>query len=131
MTSREYVYRIISVVKVVDGDSCWVEVDPGFRAKLLVNIRLLGWDCPEKHSKNLHERNEAQVAMLMTSAFLSQGSGTLWVRTEKDPDSFGRYLGDIWREDKDEEKHLGDALAHEGLATPWPVRWSETYGEGV
>jgi endonuclease YncB( thermonuclease family) len=127
MTTQQFVFKIADIVKVTDGDSVWIRCDVGFRHWALVNIRLLGWDTPEKNSKNLHERNEAKVAMLMTSAFLSEGPGQLWVRTEKDPDSFGRWLGDIWREDKDDERHLGDALAHEGLATPWPMRWRERY----
>jgi endonuclease YncB( thermonuclease family) len=129
VASRQFVYKISAVVRVVDADTIWASVDCGFRQSLLVNIRLLGYDAPEKNKGSVHERNQAKVAQAFTERALS-GLGQLWVRTEKDPDDFGRWLGDIWVEEFDgTERHLGPALADEGLASAWPLRWHQVFDQ--
>jgi endonuclease YncB( thermonuclease family) len=129
--TREYVYKISDVVKVVDGDTAYFRVDAGFRAWILVHWRLLGYDCPERNRGSQFERNEAKAAGLLTSSFLAQPRGQLWVRTERDPDDFGRWLGDVWREVDGSEIHLGDVLADQGLATKWPTRWRDVYDKAA
>ena len=131
MTSRQYVYRVTEVVKVTDGDTYWIKVDVGFRATVLVNIRLDGYDCPERNSGSLFEKNSAATATAFASLWLRDALGTgLWVRTEKDPDNFGRWLGDVWVEydgDQWPERHLGAELRAQGLASIWPTRWRQEF----
>lgn len=130
MTTREYVYRIAAVEKVTDGDTFWLRLDVGFREALLVDCRLDGWDAPETNRGSDYEKQQAQVAKQVTADFLTNvpAGAVLWVATEKDPDDFGRWLGDVWQETPDGTKtHLGDVLAAQQLASPWPTRWHEMY----
>ena len=116
----EYVYRIREVVKVTDGDTYWLRVDTGFRNNLLVNIRLQGFDTPEKNKGSAREKECANHARELADNFLWLGRTDMkyWIRTEKDPDNFGRWLGDIWIERPDGSTlHLGDWLREHKLAS--------------
>ncbi len=135
MTTRAYTYRIVEVVKVTDADTFWLQLDVGFRQTLLVNIRLHGYDAPERNRGSAHEKAEAIRATSLATEFLAPSvprpGASLWVRTEKDPDDFGRWLGDIWLEsdgDQWPERHLGAELRSHGLASLWPTRWRDEYG---
>ena len=125
MPVSEYIYRIAEVVKVTDGDTYWLRVDVGFRALVLINVRLNGYDCPEAHRGSDFERAEAVRARDYADNFLTSDLG-LWVRTQKDPDSFGRWLGDIWNQ---YGTGLGEYLASYRLAAIWPTRWRDEYDE--
>jgi endonuclease YncB( thermonuclease family) len=129
MTRQQYIYKVSSILKVTDGDTFWMYVDVGFRQMMLVHCRLSGWDTPERNKGSVYEKQCASVAAQRTETFLTaQSDLALWVRTEKDPDNFGRWLADVWREDDHgREQHLGDHLASYGLATSWPIRWREQY----
>jgi endonuclease YncB( thermonuclease family) len=127
MTDRQYVYRITEVVKVTDGDTYWLKVDVGFRMEALINVRLLGFDCPERNKGSEFERARGKVATTLTWSWLSTREVTYWVRTEKDPDDFGRWLGEIWFEDGTTTVHLGDHLRNYRLASVWPTRWRDEF----
>lgn len=131
-TSQQYIYRITEVVKVTDGDTFWLRLDVGFRQTLLVNLRLSGYDCPERTRGSERERAMAREAQQVAALFLQErvvrGAGSLWVRTEQDPDNFGRWLGDVWREDPDGiRRHLGAELRSHDLASVWPRRWRDEF----
>jgi endonuclease YncB( thermonuclease family) len=129
MTTRPYVYPITEIVRVTDGDTYWLRVDVGFRELILIAVRLSGYDCPERYSGSTYEKQRAIVATRVAGEFLTgEWSGALWVRTEKDPDSFGRWLGEIWRETDDGERVLlGEVLRGQQLASVWPTRWREEF----
>lgn len=132
MPSRPYLYRVAEVVKVTDGDTYWLRLDIGFRQTLLVNLRLLGYDCPERTRGSTREKMQAVRATDAARTFLSPDDpdATMWVRTEKDPDDFGRWLGDIWLEsdgDRWPERHLGAELRSQELASIWPTRWRDEF----
>src|SRR4051812_33725812 len=116
-----YVYTVEEVVRVVDGDSGWLRLDVGFRQTMLVNYRALGIDCPEKTRGSAFEKAEAKHAEIVAREWLT--ARHLQVRTEKDPDNFGRWLADIW--DIDSGEHLATHLKSLGLASEWPKRWRE------
>jgi endonuclease YncB( thermonuclease family) len=127
MPTLPHIYRIVAVVRVVDGDSGWVQCDAGFRQTTLVNYRLFGYDTPERHRGSTREKNLAVVAAVFADAFL-KSTDTLWMRTEPDPDNFGRWLSEIWREDEAGDKtYLGAELHEAGLASVWPSRWHEEF----
>jgi endonuclease YncB( thermonuclease family) len=133
MTTKPYVYRITDVVKVTDGDTYWLQLDVGFRQTMLVNIRLSGYDTPERNRGTPFEKGEAVRAAVTAGQFFAPVEGTLWVRTEKDPDNFGRWLGDVWVEsdgDRWPERHLGAELRSRGLASVWPTRWRDEFDKG-
>lgn len=128
--TRRHVYATISVRKFTDGDTYWLYLDTGFRQTTLVQIRLFGYDTPEKSKGTPHERAEAKRAAAFTADWITRAlaDGTLWVRTEPDPDDFGRWLGETWVERLDGTVELlGDALRTQGLASVWPTRWREEF----
>jgi len=134
MDERQYVYKITQVVKIVDGDTYWLRCDVGFRQEILINVRLSGYDCPESNRGSDYEKAKALEAHTAAYTFLSMLL-PLYIRTEKDPDNFGRWLGDIWAGGvvDSEVVHLGQGLRLKGLASVWPTRWREEFdkAEGV
>jgi len=123
-----YTFKVAEVIKVTDGDTAHLRVSVGFHAEIAVHIRLLGYDCPEMTRGSAFEKAEARRAQGLSAQFLSRADGTLWVRTEPDPDSFGRWLGDVWIEDVDGGKrHLGAELRAAKLASVWPTRWHDEF----
>lgn len=126
--AREHVYRVTEIVKITDGDTYWLRVDVGFRQTILVDVRLAGFDAPETNSHDDVERVAATAAKGVADAYLRTAldAEDLWVRTEPDPDSFGRWLGHVHAGDKPEDD-LGRRLEAKQLATEWPTRWHEVY----
>src|SRR5215216_5753121 len=123
MADRQYVYKITEVVKVVDGDSFWLRCDVGFRQNILINVRLMGYDCPEAHKGSDYEKAQAWLAREYAAKFF-ESLAPIWVKTEKDPDNFGRWLGQFWYELEDGTPYdLGYNLQQQELATVWPTRW--------
>jgi micrococcal nuclease len=127
MTTAPYVYPVVRVDQVVDGDTFDLVLDVGFHLHATVRCRLLGYDTPELHHGSSNERARGQQAKAITAAWFGQPDRRYWVRTEKDPDSFGRWLADTWSELGDDVSRLGDVLSTEELATMWPTRWREVY----
>ena len=130
MADRQYVFKVAEVVKVTDGDTYWLRVDVGFRGLLLINVRLWGYDCPEAHRGSEFEKAQAiQAQMAAEEWFRSTGGrDRLWIRTEKDPDNFGRWLGEVWWEYLDGSRLvLGEMLRAAKLASEWPTRWHEEF----
>lgn len=123
MPDRQYVYRVTEVVKVADGDTYWCRVDVGFRQEVLTCFRLLGYDCPERTKGSGFERAEGLRAKNVAGDWLAAAAPDLWVRTEKDPDNFGRWLGEFY----DTAERLGEALSRARLASVWPRRWREEF----
>lgn len=138
--TERYVFRVLGA-QVIDGDTYRLEIDPGFRLTTVQPVRLDGWDCPEKHPVAIRrpgvESLQAEVdaalkAQRIASFWFHDAFQTrpVWVRTKKDPDSFGRWLGTIWVDDPigpDFNADLGEELAANQLAVPWPQRWWERY----
>lgn len=129
MIAPSYDYRVAEVVKVTDGDTYWLRLDVGFRALVLVDVRLNGYDCPESNRGSTFERERARAARELAAGFLDAGilADDLRVVTAHDPDDFGRWLGDVYRTGVDVNSHLGELLLNAELATVWPTRWRERY----
>jgi endonuclease YncB( thermonuclease family) len=144
MTKPNYTFRVIEIVKVVDGDTAHLRLDLGLQETHLKDIRLLGWDTPEINSGSEKEKAAGAAATKVAYAFLhaaiAHPKRTVWVQTKKDSQSFNRYLGDIWVEDPSGGKtYLGEHLENLGLAVKSPngdVKWrdihdKETAGSSV
>lgn len=121
----EYRYKVTEIMKITDGDTYWLFVDVGFRHSFLAHLRLNEWDTPELNRGSDFEKSEARRATVVVNDFLLEGIShdELVIQTYKDPDSFGRWLADVWNGDR----HLGEHLASLNLATAWPTRWREVY----
>lgn len=129
---QPHTYRVAEVHKVTDGDTFWLYLDVGFYLTHLTHIRLHGYDTPEKFKPS--SPDEAAAAQAATGYVtrwfewaLTSPRVSLWVRTEPDPDSFGRWLGQIWAQDDEfgTVEELGALLFSRGLASVWPQRWRD------
>ncbi len=104
----DYVYKVARIRKVVDGDTVDAVLDLGLYLTATIRFRLLGIDTPERGQPGAVE------ATAFAAAWLADSHG-LTVRTSK-ADSFGRWLGDLHREDG---SCLSRALLDAGLAVPY------------
>jgi micrococcal nuclease len=111
---RLYNYRVVSgSIRVIDGDSLELSVDVGFSMQAnRLRIRLLGIDCPERREEGWNEAGD------FTREWIGDGEGVM-VKTHRQ-DGFGRWLGDVFREDEDGRAvDLGRALMDAGHAMVW------------
>lgn len=112
----QYVYRVKSVDKVVDGDTVDLTIDLGFGVFTQQRIRLAGIDTPELRGGTEFTKELAQEAKKRVEEFLSYGE--IFVRTEKDrTGKYGRYLGHIIVvRQSGIDFNLNEILVEEGLA---------------
>lgn len=130
-------FKVVGVEKITDGDTYWLRLDVGFRQTQLTHLRLLDYDTPELfRPQSDYERGEARRAKEVVEEwflFINDPSTTVVVRTENDPDSFGRWLGEFTAHKEDGELHvnghLGRHLSNLMLASEWPLRWREVFDE--
>lgn len=91
---------------VVDGDTIDVRIDVGFSVWVHVRIRLLGWSSPEL-------REPAGPAAKAAAEQILRGGRQIIVETEKDAQTFQRWLARVWVDGQE----LGVLLEQRGLAT--------------
>jgi len=110
------------VVRIVDGDTLYLDVDLGFFIRMTIDVRLNGVNTPET-------RGPSRQAGLKSKAYVEQAvpvGSTVVVQTYK-AEKYGRYLADLWylpgATDWDEIKSKGRLLNQElldkGLAIPY------------
>lgn len=128
-TKIQDVYRVLFIHRIVDGDTWWLRIDQRFRDWKLIECRLAGYDTPESQSSATRkisdfERSQAAHARRVVEEFLTSALTTpgqsLLVRTDPDPEKYGRWLSDLWLEsdgDQWPERHLGAELHSQGLAS--------------
>ena len=93
-----YNFRVISIDKVVDGDTIDVTIDLGFDLYKKERVRIAGVDTPEKRTRNLEEKALGLDATAWIKDKLEgaiNGSDDLIIRTELDGGvgKYGRLLG--------------------------------------
>lgn len=103
-----FTYRSV-VVRPVDGDTCVLQIDVGFRFYATMPVRLLGLNAPE------HNTPAGAAASEWTAAWLAAHHNVV-VTTEANPEKYGRWLGTIVGEDG---SVLNDELIKAGHALPW------------
>ena len=110
-----YIYRIKSVLKVVDGDTIDASIDLGFDISLEKRIRLAGIDAPESRTTNLKEKALGLESKEWLKKTL-EGAKDILIKTEK-PDStekYGRIIGHLFI--NDQETSLNNQMIAEGYA---------------
>ena len=110
-----YIYRIKSVLKVVDGDTIDASIDLGFDISLSKRIRLAGIDAPESRTTNLKEKALGLESKEWLKKAL-EGAKDIIIKTEK-PDStekYGRIIGHLFI--NDQETSLNNQMIDEGYA---------------
>lgn len=142
MTELQYVREVMTLLprRIVDGDTWWCYVNLGYRQLGYFEYRLLGWDTPEVNTaEDVWERGQGNAATLAAGTWWSDqiraGGRRILIRSEPDPEKYGRWLGDLWAETPaGEQFHLGAHLSDLQLATSSDgtrgTRWRDTYGTG-
>ena len=114
-TKDPYVYRIKSVLKVVDGDTIDASIDLGFDISLSKRIRLAGIDTPESRTRDLEEKALGLESKEWLKKSLEDAKDIL-IKTEK-PDStekYGRIIGHLFI--NGQETSLNNQMIDEGYA---------------
>jgi endonuclease YncB( thermonuclease family) len=120
-------------MRVIDGDTIDVFVDCGFREYKVMRLRLAGINAPEMHSQDPIARLAAQAAKTWLTSLLKPEENKLvmvgptceWplrVVTYKDPDSFGRWIADVFIQGADGETSVNAMALDLGHATPYVKR---------
>ena len=114
-----YNFRVISIDKVVDGDTIDVTIDLGFDLYKKERVRIAGVDTPEKRTRNLEEKALGLDATAWIKDKLEgavDGDDDLIIRTELDGGvgKYGRLLG--WLYIGDSDLSLNEQMITEGYA---------------
>ena len=114
-----YNFRVISIDKVVDGDTIDVTIDLGFDLYKKERVRVAGVDTPEKRTRNLEEKALGLDATAWIKNKLEgavDGDDDLIIRTELDGGvgKYGRLLG--WLYIGDADVSLNEQMITEGYA---------------
>ena len=102
------------VMRVIDGDTMDVEIDLGFGIKRLERVRLAGIDTPEIRTKDADEKAAGNAALEFVVDWVKM-NGSVFLRTVKDNDKYGRYLAFVSSQ-SDPSTSLNNILVHKGLA---------------
>ena len=114
-----YNFRVVSIDKVVDGDTIDVTIDLGFDLYKKERVRVAGVDTPEKRTRNLEEKALGLDATAWIKDKLEgavDGDDDLIIRTELDGGvgKYGRLLG--WLYIGDAIVSLNEKMIDEGYA---------------
>ena len=114
-----YNFRVVSIDKVLDGDTIDVTIDLGFDLFKKERVRVAGVDTPEKRTRNLEEKALGIDATNWLKQKLEDtiaGDEELSVRTELKGGvgKYGRLLG--WLYIGDESVSLNEQMITEGYA---------------
>ena len=114
-----YNFRVISIDKVVDGDTIDVTIDLGFDLYKKERVRVAGVDTPEKRTRNLEEKALGLDATAWIKDKLEgavDGDDDLIIRTELvgGVGKYGRLLG--WLYIGDSDVSLNEQMITEGYA---------------
>lgn len=114
-----YNFRVVSIDKVVDGDTIDVTIDLGFDLSKKERVRVAGIDTPEKRTRNLEEKALGLDATAWIKEHLEgaiNGDDDLIIRTELDGGvgKYGRLLG--WLYIGDAVMSLNERMIDEGYA---------------
>ena len=114
-----YNFRVISIDKVVDGDTIDVTIDLGFDLYKKERVRIAGVDTPEKRTRDLEEKVLGIDATNWLKSKLTEtikGEDELIIRTELKGGvgKYGRLLG--WLYIGDADTSLNEQMITEGYA---------------
>ena len=114
-----YNFRVVSIDKVLDGDTIDVTIDLGFDLFKKERVRVAGVDTPEKRTRNLEEKALGLDATNWLKEKLTetiQGDDELTIRTELKGGvgKYGRLLG--WLYVGESTISLNEQMIEEGYA---------------
>ena len=114
-----YNFRVVSIDRVVDGDTIDVSIDLGFDLIKKERVRVAGVDTPEKRTRDLEEKAlglDATDWMKKNLEETLEGDEELTIRTELvgGMGKYGRLLG--WLYIGDADLSLNEQMITEGYA---------------
>ena len=114
-----YNFRVIKIVKVLDGDTIDVTIDLGFDLYKKERVRIAGVDTPEKRTRDLEEKALGIDATNWLKEKLNEtikGDEELTIRTELKGGvgKYGRLLG--WLYVGESNISLNELMIEEGYA---------------
>ena len=114
-----YNFRVIKIVKVLDGDTIDVTIDLGFDLYKKERVRIAGVDTPEKRTRDLEEKALGIDATNWLKEKLTEtikGDEDLTIRTELKGGvgKYGRLLG--WLYVGESNISLNELMIEEGYA---------------
>ena len=117
-----YNFRVVSIDKVLDGDTIDVTIDLGFDLYKKERVRIAGVDTPEKRTRDLEEKALGLDATNWMKEQLEgaiDGDDELTIRTELKGGmcKYGRLLG--WLYVGDADVSLNEQMIGEGYAWPY------------
>ena len=123
----EFIYKVSSLEKVVDGDTIDVTLDLGFDVCTRQRVRLLGIDTPESRTSDAEEKKFGLLSKKKLKEWCLKA-----VESEKDDieielrcperDSrgkFGRILAEVWVSENGQWTNVNKWMCEEGYAVPY------------
>lgn len=111
-----------AVVRIVDGDTLYLDIDLGFFIRMTIDVRLKGINTPEL-------RGASREAGLAAKAFVANALpvGSLVVVKTYKQEKYGRYLADVFyrpgatsrSEILEQPRHINRELLDQGHAVPF------------
>lgn len=116
MKKQEYIFDKVVPVRVVDGDTFYLEVDLGFHVKVTESFRLKGVDTPEIYRpRNEAELKHGQEAKKFVEETLFNEKNHITLQSYK-TGLYGRWEADVTIEKEDGSLHqLSQMLKDAGL----------------
>jgi micrococcal nuclease len=94
-----YQYRVVEIIKIIDGDTVDVIIDLGFNIRLKERIRLENINAPETRTVNEEVKKYGNRAKKKLEEYLNLGKDI--IVTTQNPNAsgkFGRVIGDLYVE---------------------------------
>ena len=123
----EFIYKVSSLEKVVDGDTIDVTLDLGFDVCTRQRVRLLGIDTPESRTSDAEEKKFGLLSKKKLKEWCLKA-----VESEKDDieielrcperDSrgkFGRILAEVWVSEDGQWTNVNKWMCENGYAVPY------------
>jgi micrococcal nuclease len=107
-----YEYKA-DLIRVVDGDTVWLNVDLGFRTRVSVDFRVAGLNAPEVVGVTKSAGLAAAAELLRLLSL-----GPIRVVSEK-TEKYGRWLARLYVTTEAGEVDVNRALLDGGFATPY------------
>lgn len=125
MANKIFTYHLRSVPVAGDGDTLNVVLDRGERDYSERNVRLVGLDTPETHTKNLTEKKCGLKVKDIVQKWLAAHPNCVFHACQwKEQEKYGRFLGDF----VDGKESLCKFLLINKLARPYngeaKVEWT-------
>lgn len=95
-----YTYRILEVLKVLDGDTFDFRLDLGFNLSMELRVRLKGIDTPELGSPEGEAAKEYSRIWLRSHSNLNPCLKLTTHKSLLPSGSFGRWLADVYCDDE-------------------------------